>query len=268
MPKETRYPHPIGLRVDSETLAWCRRAGGGRGETPGARRLLALGIERLAADEQRQAPIADRLEALVAELREQERYSVSGSGAALLSAPTTEAIDALRAAGAGCIVTRSGLLVPGLTPAGADALLVLDLEAGQLAITGSDGTEAVVELGEALPAVGSLAALVSGVLARAWQTVARGNTPAEAPPGRRTDWGLVVTAADPSDGLSRVELPGAALCLHSLQLLQLSAELFGLLARRSAAQLETRAELEQLLARPSAEVPPVSLCWSRTHGEA
>jgi hypothetical protein len=124
-----------------------------------------------------------------------------------------------------------------------------------------------VELGETVPALGSLAALLAGVLTRAWETVAAGSAPADAPPGRRTDWGLVVTAAHPSDGLARVELPGAALCLHSLQLLQLASELFGLLARRSAAAIDTRAGLEQLLARPSAEVPPVALAWSRTHGE-
>lgn len=268
MPKETKYPHPIGLRVDSETRAWCRLVGGERGETHGARQLVAEGIKARAAEQQRRAPLADRLEALVAELRERGRYSVSGSGAALLSAPTTEAIDALRAAGAGCIVTRSGLLVPGVTPAGADALLVLDLEAGQLAITATDGAEAVVELGEALPAVGSLAALLSSVLTRAWETVAQGNTPAEAPPGRRTDWGLVVTAAHPSDGLARIELPGAALCMHSVQLLQFAAEVFGLLARRSAEQIEIRAGLEEAMGRPAADAPAVALCWDRSHGEA
>lgn len=268
MPKETRYPHPIGLRVDSETLAWCRVAGAGKGETAGARALLAEGIAQRASDDRRQAPIADRLEALVGELRQQERYSVSGSGAALLSAPTTEAVNALRDSGAGLIVLRSGLLLPGLTPDGAEAMLALDLEAGELGITAADGSRAVVELGEVLPALGSLAALVAGVLIRCWEAVRSGNAPADAPPGRRVDWALVVHAAHPADGLSRVELPGAVLCVHSLQLLQLASELFGLLARRSAATLQDRAELEQLLARPSALEPPVSLCWSRTHGEA
>jgi len=268
MPKETRYPHPIGLRVDSEMLAWCRVAGAGKGETVGARALLAEGIAQLSAAQRRQAPIADRLEALVGELRQQERYSVSGSGAGLLSAPTTEAVNALRDAGAGLIVTRSGLLLPGLTPDGAEAMLALDLEAGELGITAADGSRAVVELGEVLPALGSLAALVAGVLTRCWEAVAGGDEPTDAPPGCRMDWGLVIHAAHPADGLSRVELPGAVLCIHSLQLLQLCAELFGLLARRSAATLQDRAELEQLLDRPSAEAPPVSLCWSRTHGEA
>ncbi|MFN4867790.1 MAG: hypothetical protein ACK5GZ_15920 [Cyanobium sp.] len=269
MPRETRYAHPIGLRVDQETLNWCRRAGGGKGETPGARLLLALGIERFSTElEQRPASIPDQLEAIAAQLRELQSHSVSGSGAALLTDPTPDRINALRQEGAGLIVLRSGLLLPGLTPDGAEALLALDLEAGQLGITAADGSHAVVELGEVLPALGSLAALVAGVLTRCWETVAGGDEPADAPPGRRMDWGLVIHAAHPADGLSRVELPGAVLCLHSLQLLQLSAELFGLLARRSAASLQDRAELEQLLARPSALEPPVSLCWSRSHGEA
>jgi hypothetical protein len=267
MARRLELTKQLGIRCNQETIDRCIRAGGGKGETAGARVLMDLGWQQFTGKAAAQLPLADRIYAIAAEIEQLSRYSVSGSGAGLLSAATTEAIDALRAAGAGCIVTSSGLLVPGVTPAGADALLVLDLEAGQLAITGSDGTDAVVELGEALPAVGSLAALVSGVLSRAWETVAAGRTPADAPPGRRTDWGLVVIAADPSDGLSRVELPGAVLCLHSLQLLQLASELFGLLARRSAASLQDRAELEQLLARPSAEAPPVALSWSRTHGE-
>jgi hypothetical protein len=72
MPKETRFPHAIGLRVDSETLAWCRQAGAGTGETPGARLLLALGIRAFAAEQTIKAGLADRLEALAAEVRKLE----------------------------------------------------------------------------------------------------------------------------------------------------------------------------------------------------
>ena len=268
MPRETRYAHPIGLRVDQETLNWCRRAGGGKGETPGARLLLALGIERFSAElEQRPASIPDQLEAIAAQLRELQSHSVSGSGAALLSEPTPDRINGLRNAGAGLIVLRSGLLLPGLTPDGAEAMLALDLEAGELGITAADGKCAVVELGEVLPALGSLAALVAGVLTRYWETVAGGHEPAKAPPGHHLDWGLAIHAVHPADGLSRVELAGAVLCLHSLQLVQLGSELFGLLARRSAASREVRAELEQLLVRPSAQSPAVALMWERSHGE-
>lgn len=267
MPRETRFAHPIGLRVDQDTLNWCRRAGGGKGETPGARLLLALGIERFAAHEQSPAPLVDRLEALVAELREQQRYGVSGSGAALLKDATPDRIDALRLQGAGVIVTRSGLLLPGLTPDGAEALLVLDLAAGQLAITAADGRGDSVELGESLPALGSLCALVSGTLSGCWQTVRGGKAPTEAPQGQRPDWGLVIWPAHPSDGLSRIAVGDGVICLHSLQLVQLAAELFGLLARRTAESLETRAGLEQLVARPSAQAPAVALEWERTHGD-
>ncbi len=143
----------------------------------------------------------------------------------------------------------------GLTSTGVYALLVLVMEAGTLAITGRDGTEVAVEVGETVPALGSPAALLGGVLTCAWETVAAGWAPADAP-RLPHGWGLVVTADHPSDGMARIELPGAALCLPSLQRLCLSSELLGLLARRSAAAIDTRAELEQLLARSSAEVPP------------
>jgi len=269
MPRRLEFTKQLGIRCNQDTIDRCIRAGGGKGETHGARVLMEMGWQQFVSEVEAGLPLADRLHAIAAEVRElQERHTVSGSGAALLTDPTPDRINALRQEGAGLIVLRSGLLLPGLTPDGAEAMLALDLEAGELGITAADGSRAVVELGEVLPALGSLAALVAGVLTRCWETVAGGDEPTEAPPGCRMDWGLVIHAAHPADGLSRLELPGAVLCLHSLQLLQLSAELFGLLARRSAATLQDRAELEQLLARPSALEPPVSLCWSRTHGEA
>ena len=255
--------------VATRQLVAKARAIGGGNLSKGCNLLMQGGLESLSGSPALDLSDAELAELLAHRLRDrQERYGVSGSGAGLLSAPTTEAVAALRDAGAGLIVTRSGLLLPGLTPDGAEALLVLDLEAGQLAITAADGKGDSVELGESLPALGSLCALVSGSLSGCWQTVRSGKAPTEAPQGQRPDWGLVIWPAHASDGLSRIAVGDGVICLHSLQLVQLATELFGLLARRTAESLETRAGLEQLVARPSAEAPPVSLCWSRTHGDA
>jgi hypothetical protein len=254
--------------VTTRQLVAQARAVGGGNLSKGCNLLMQGGIESLNGSPTLDLSDADLAELLAHRLRErQQALSVSGSGAALLSDPTPDRIDALRLQGAGVIVTRSGLLVPGLTPEGLEALLVVDLEAGVLAITAADGSGQSLELGESLPALGCLAALVSGTLTRCWEAVRQGKAPASAPQGQRPDWGLVIWPAHASDGLSRVALGDAVICLHSLQLLQLSSELFGLLARRSAALLQTRAELEQLVARPPADAPAVALQWERTHGE-
>lgn len=267
MPRDGNYPHPIGLRVTEEQRFYCRLAGGGQ-ETPGARALLQRGINdfRIELGEGQAATFPEQLRAIADQL--EAAATVSGSGAALLSKPTPAKIDRLRRMGAAVIVTSSGVLVPGLTPDGADALLVLDLDGGQLAITATDGTKATVEIGEAVPALGSLASLLSGTLTRCWETVRAGHNPTEAPQGQRRDWGLTIWASSERDsGCSRIELAGGVIVLHSTVLLMLAAELFGLLARRSTAQLEAAEQLEQLLASPSADAPAVALCWERSHGE-
>lgn len=251
-----------------ELVAKARAVGGGN-LSKGCNLLMQGGLQGLSGSPALDLSDAELAELLAHRLRDQQqRYGVSGSGAALLRDATPDRIDALRLQGAGLIVTRSGLLVPGLTPDGAEALLVLDLEAGQLAITAADGRGDSVELGESLPALGSLCALVSGTLSGCWQTVRCGKAPTEAPQGQRPDWGLVIWPAHPSGGLSRIAVGDGVICLHSLQLVQLAAELFGLLARRTAESLETRAGLEQLVARPSAQAPAVALEWERSHGEA
>jgi hypothetical protein len=268
MSRPPGYTKQIGIRCDPETLDRCVAAGAGRGEVAGARVLLELGWQRysqavgLAA-----ASRADRLRAIAAELDEEAAaVAVAPSGAVMARELTAAKIHQLRSeTGAALFTTQTGLLLFGLTPEGEEGCFALDSTAGEIGITAGNTTESR-KLGELCPAVAALAQLVAGILGRTASAAATGDGPSSAPAGQHPRLRVTVWGCHPDDGLARIRIGDAVLCIHSLQLTALCSELFALQGRLVADAIGQRQHLEAVLRRtPSRE--ETALAWSRTHGE-
>lgn len=268
MARPPGYTKQIAVRCDPETVAHCVAAGAGRGEVAGARVLLELGWQRysqavgLAATSR-----ADRLRAIAAELDEDAAaVAVAPSGAVMVSEPTAHKIHQLRSeTGAALFTTRTGLLLFGLTPEGEEGCFALDSAAGEIGITAGNTTESR-KLGDLCPAVAALAQLMAEVLRRTAEAAVAGDGPSSAPAGQHPRLRVTVWGCHPDDGLARIRIGEAVLCISSLNLTALCSELFALQGRLVADAIGHRQQLEAVLSQtPSRE--ETALAWSRTHGD-
>lgn len=267
MPRRLEYKTQLGIRCNEDTINHCRRAGGGKGETYGARVLLEMGWRSFIGKVEAGLPASERLHAIaaeVAELEQRRAVTVTSSGAALLVEPSAELIaEVRRDLRPGVIATGNGLLAYGEDLVSNEAVLTVDLVNGELAMANADGEEVKSPLD--LPTLTCIALIVSGRIGAATELDAQGRSPRKAEPVTHRGIGLTVWAAHPDDGHARIQLGGLEQRMHGLVLYQLAAELHSLVARATAEQLEIRQGLEQLMAAPDIKAP--ALAWERSHGE-
>ncbi len=267
MPRRLEYTTQLGIRCNEDTVNRCRRAGGGKGETHGARILLEMGWQRFIGEVEAGLPASDRLRAIAAEVAQLERRCAvigGSSGAGFLPEPSAELIAQIRKElRPGVIATGAGLLGYGEDLIGNEAVLTVDLANGELAMANTDAEEVKQPLD--LPTLASVAGICSRAVTAAQEQAAQGRSPRKAEPITHRGLGLTVWAAHPDDGHARIQLGGLEQRMHGLVLLQLVAELHALVARATAEQLQIRQGLEKLMAAPDTKAP--ALAWERSHGE-